>query len=68
MKHTSAAAIPNQTPTKGTKPTPDVQEQIRRRAYELYGQRGSTDGNELGDWLRAESEVTRLKAKAVTAL
>jgi len=60
MKNTSLTAISHKTPTKVTKSVPDVQEQIRRRAYELYGQRGSTDGNELGDWLRAESEVTRL--------
>ena len=66
MKPTSAAAIPNQTPTKGTKPTPDLQEQIRLRAYGLYEQRGR-EGHELDDWLQAESEVTQKKAKAVTA-
>jgi hypothetical protein len=66
MKHTSAAAIPNQTPTKGTTPTPDLQEQIRLRAYGLYEQRGR-EGHELDDWLQAESEVTQKQAKAVTA-
>jgi len=44
-----------------------LQEQIRRRAYELYKQHGSNDGHDLDDWLQAECEVTRLKAKAVTA-
>ena len=36
MKHTSTAAIPNQTPATVAKSTPDIQEQIRRRAYGLY--------------------------------
>ena len=66
MKPTSSAAIPNQTPTRGTKPTADLQEQIRLRAYGLYEQRGR-EGHELDDWLQAESEVTQKKAKAVTA-
>ena len=35
-----------------------IQERIRQRAYELYEQRGREDGNDLDDWLKAESEVT----------
>jgi hypothetical protein len=66
MRHTSPTAIPNQTPTKGTTPTPDLQEQIRLRAYGLYEQRGR-EGHELDDWLQAELEVTQKKAKTVTA-
>jgi len=66
MKTTSPAAIPNQTPTKVTKSTPDTQEQIRLRAYGLYEQRGR-EGHELDDWLQAESEVTQPKAKTVIA-
>jgi hypothetical protein len=39
-------------------PTPiDLDDQIRRRAYELYEQRGGTPGSDHEDWLRAESEV-----------
>ena len=30
---------------------------IAARAYELYQQRGGADGQELDDWLSAESEV-----------
>ena len=37
---------------------PDVEERIRLRAYELYEQRGRTDGNDLEDWLQAKAEVT----------
>jgi len=34
-----------------------LEEQIRRRAYELYVERGSESGSELDDWLRAEEEI-----------
>ena len=40
--------------------TPDpaaLEEQIRRRAYELYEARNRQDGHGLEDWLRAENEV-----------
>jgi len=49
------------------KSAPDVQEQIRCRAYELYEQRGREDGHDLDDWLQAESEVAQKKGKAVAA-
>jgi hypothetical protein len=39
---------------------------IRRRAYELYEQRGFVDGNELDDWLRAEEEIRELNGKSRT--
>jgi hypothetical protein len=35
----------------------NLDDEIRRRAYELYEQRGSTPGNEADDWLTAEREV-----------
>jgi len=34
-----------------------LEDQIRRRAYELYEARGRQDGHELDDWLRAEGEI-----------
>jgi hypothetical protein len=66
MRHTNTAAIPNQTPTTVAKSTPDLQEQIRLRAYGLYEQRGR-EGHELDGWLHAELEVTQQKAKTVVA-
>ena len=36
---------------------PALDEQIRMRAYELYRQRGGEGGDDMNDWLRAESEV-----------
>jgi hypothetical protein len=32
-------------------------EEIRRRAYEIYLQRGKQPGHELDDWLQAEREI-----------
>ena len=40
---------------------PAAQEQIRLRAYELYRERGGRAGDDVADWLQAESEyVERL--------
>lgn len=36
----------------------DKAERIRRRAYEIYEERGRQDGQEVEDWLRAEQEVS----------
>lgn len=33
------------------------EERIRRRAYELYLQRGGQPGSALKDWLQAEDEI-----------
>ena len=35
----------------------DLEAEIRRRAYELYEQRGYTPGYENEDWLVAEREI-----------
>lgn len=32
-------------------------EEIRRRAYEIYLERGGQPGHELDDWLQAEREL-----------
>jgi hypothetical protein len=45
----------------------DLQELVRARAYELYEQRGREDGHDLEDWVQAESEIARTKAKATGA-
>src|ERR1700722_4472558 len=34
-----------------------LEEQIARRAHELWHQRGHEHGNDLADWLRAEREI-----------
>lgn len=35
----------------------NLDEEIRRRAYEIYEQRGRTPGDEREDWLAAEAEI-----------
>jgi Protein of unknown function (DUF2934) len=35
----------------------NLEDEIRRRAYEIYEQRGAGSGNEAEDWLMAEREV-----------
>jgi hypothetical protein len=35
-----------------------IERQIQQRAYELYEQRGRTDGHDLDDWLQAEYEIS----------
>jgi hypothetical protein len=42
----------------------EVEEAVRRRAYEFYEQRGYVDGHDIEDWLLAEQEVAgRLRQK-----
>jgi hypothetical protein len=38
---------------------PDIVEQIRARAHELFEQRGREEGHDMDDWLQAEAEVTQ---------
>src|SRR5580700_1124878 len=49
-------------------PTPiDLDDQIRRRAYELYEERGRTPGFENEDWTRAEREIRAGKPRSQSA-
>jgi Protein of unknown function (DUF2934) len=65
MKINRSASTTGQTSTTVgvMKSASDLQDQIRRRAYELYEQRGSNDGHEVSDWLQAESEVAQKKVE-----
>ena len=38
--------------------TPPGRDEIARRAYELFLQRGSVPGHETDDWLQAEAELS----------
>jgi hypothetical protein len=44
-----------------------IEQRIRQSAYQLYEQRGRTDGHDLDDWLRAEREIKGTQAKAAAA-
>ena len=35
----------------------DLEERVRRRAYEIWAERGRQPGHELDDWLQAEQQV-----------
>lgn len=56
-------------PTTSPKPSnPEIEDQIRRLAQELYEGRNPGDGTELDDWLKAEKEVlSRSQRKAAKA-
>ena len=43
--------------SSGTSSGQDVNELIRKKAYELYEKRGKKPGNSLNDWLEAERIV-----------
>jgi len=45
----------------------NLEDEIRRRAYELYQQRGSKSGGEAEDWLTAEREVRQRYQKQQSA-
>ena len=44
-----------------------LEDEIRRRAYELYVQRGNASGSEAEDWLTAEREVRQRYQKQQSA-
>jgi hypothetical protein len=46
--------IPGKMPTDTH---PNLDEEIRRLAFEIYVERGRKDGHDLDDWLEAEAEV-----------
>ena len=54
-RSTAAAVHPDNTP--GTQVYPGIEDEIRRRAYELYEERGRQDGFQEEDWARAETEI-----------
>lgn len=43
------------------------EDEIRRRAFELFEERGGQGGQELEDWLRAESEIRSANRHATAA-
>jgi esterase/lipase superfamily enzyme len=51
--HASSIQPPTESAFANHKPNHD---EIRRRAYEIYLERGGLPGRELEDWLQAESE------------
>lgn len=54
-KTTAASEPPSTTPPASLVET--SQEEIARRAYEIYLRRGGSNGHDLDDWLQAEREL-----------
>jgi hypothetical protein len=55
---TTRHRIPLPAPQKVERKRPTITENdLRLRAYEIYLQRGTNPGNEIGDWLQAEREL-----------
>jgi hypothetical protein len=49
--------IDQDRPTQSPKTPVELEETVRRRAYQIYEQRGTADGLEVEDWLQAEAEL-----------
>jgi hypothetical protein len=58
---------PKKSPATVTSEPPELEHQIRLRAYELYEARGREGGHEEEDWLRAEEELTEKKVLPIAA-
>jgi hypothetical protein len=65
MKARGTALAPAGSTTQSGS-TPELLDQIRFRAYELFEQHGRREGHDLEDWLQAEVEVLQ-KAKTTAA-
>jgi hypothetical protein len=55
------------TPIRAAEPpieTLPIEERIKRRAHELYVERGNQSGSELDDWLQAEEEILSVQEDA----
>jgi hypothetical protein len=58
------ATYPVKKPPMAVQSEPrNLEEEIRRRAYELYEEQGREDGQDLNDWLRAEAEIVQRKSR-----
>lgn len=54
-------AVKSSSSTSGRqepRPTGPTVDEIRLRAYEIYIERGQTDGQDLEHWFQAEKELT----------
>jgi Protein of unknown function (DUF2934) len=62
MPKTKATSSPAGKKPKNAKTGP-THEEITLRAYHIFLERGSTPGNPLEDWIRAERELKEEAAK-----
>ncbi len=55
--HSESSQPPAKRPMSAATASANLEEEIQRRAYELYELRGREDGFAEEDWIRAEREV-----------
>jgi len=55
--HTPLDVPETENPGVAVQKEPPARDEIARRAYELYLERGGQDGHDVEDWLRAEAEL-----------
>ncbi|MGA3093354.1 MAG: DUF2934 domain-containing protein [Terriglobales bacterium] len=67
MALTPTTTTTSRATSRPTESTGELQERIRRRAYELYEQRGKTAGHEMDDWLQAELEMAHGTSNKIAA-
>jgi Protein of unknown function (DUF2934) len=67
QKEIGMKRIQKEVPTETPATAVELEEQIRRRAYELYEQRGRIHGFDVDDWLQAENEVLDARDLATAA-
>jgi hypothetical protein len=58
------AAFGTPAASEGGQPTA---EDIRRRAYEMYLERGASHGSDFDDWLKAEQELRESRPRSSTS-
>jgi Protein of unknown function (DUF2934) len=58
----SRSSPTNPIPARADRSDAKIDEEIRRRAYQLYQARGGGEGNANDDWLQAKKEVLSQKA------
>ena len=57
MKQSTEPRQPGVVEQRDRLPRAATDQEIRRRAYEIYLERGAQPGHELEDWLQAEREL-----------
>jgi hypothetical protein len=65
-KQAPKVAVKSPASTSGNqdpRPTGPSLEEVRLRAYEIYVERGRTDGQDLEDWFQAEKDLTEILRK-----
>jgi hypothetical protein len=67
QERSNQAPSPQSISAKTSNITPDPQESVRRRAYQLYERRGMGTGSALDDWLQAETELREARHKSKAA-